>query len=243
MKTSFVRKEADFSLTGTPWGLRNRFPASERASSLCLLPLTPAGRACPWAATDPWAGDPQAGMACRGHHFHGCMFFPRVVAISALCGLCPRGLSSLDGERARGGSFIPVLQVLAQGQSWISSAHSLFGSATQDEAFEFRWMKGVGHSCRASSSLACPRCQPRKRQGRGPGQGISSIPAAGARPLTVGRFRRFPLNRSVPVLPSHRGCSLHSSQLIWLPSLAVPWLFAWHSRGDRNLCEEGRNRV
>lgn len=38
LKTSFVRKEDNFSVPRAPWGLPNRFPASERASSLCLLP-------------------------------------------------------------------------------------------------------------------------------------------------------------------------------------------------------------
>lgn len=47
---AFVRKEADFSLPGAPWGLPHRFPASERANSLrpprlaLRLPLAPQGR-------------------------------------------------------------------------------------------------------------------------------------------------------------------------------------------------------
>jgi len=130
---------------------------------------------------------PGQGMGCREHHFHGCGFIPRVAAVSALCGLCPSGLVTLDGKCALGENFIPVL---AQGQSWVSRAQILFGSAAEDRAC--RWLQAVGHLCRTSSVLACPRCQPRERHGTGPGQGTGSIPRAGSRPGTVGRPRRFP---------------------------------------------------
>lgn len=99
MKTSFVRKEADFSLLGAPWGLPNTFPVSEKVSSLCPprspppLPLALASR----ADTKSWGGVPGQGWGSGGTIW---MFFPRIDAISALCGCCPRGLMCLGRECA-----------------------------------------------------------------------------------------------------------------------------------------------
>lgn len=95
LKTSFVRKKLT-SLCRAPWGLPKILPASEIASPLHPLPLTPAGRACPWGALEPWAGEPWAGTGCRWHRFPGHRLFLRVTAGSAVCGLCPRGLTSCE---------------------------------------------------------------------------------------------------------------------------------------------------
>lgn len=59
-----------------------------------------------------------------------------------------RGLISLDGECAQREGFIPILQVLAQGQRLVSGGHSLLGSAAQDQTC--RRLQAVGHLCRVS---------------------------------------------------------------------------------------------
>lgn len=103
--SAFVRKEADFSLPGAPWGLPHRFPASERANSLrpprlaLRLLLAPRGRLCLGAATDPRTRPPQDGMGHSRHHGSITMdaFFPST-AVSGLCCSCLRDLSSPGGQ-------------------------------------------------------------------------------------------------------------------------------------------------
>lgn len=162
------------------------------------------------AATKPEQGVPGLGWQA-GSTLGMDLFLHWMIAVSAFCGPCPGELITPEWGCAQGELHSSPPGLAEAAGSWVLT-HSL-----------------APH----------PGWSPQVDAGGGRTLQIRALqhPVSWGQTPTMGRFRRLPRNRSVPLLPFHCSSSLHPSWLLQLQSLAV------YSRVGRNPHAEGQQSV